>query len=208
MDTCDALARIGYAALLADLGDLAVQRRIDDDPSVAQAARLADHRRVHAALIASAPRPQQYGDGATWIRAITWPERVPGLVTWAGRSSLPHIIAAHQRRLADVDPATDPFDAVGVYRPPQEGPSGIDARTCQDARDIGFSPRAIGMPTRCRPAVELLAILGLETVPLVSYDYRSCGFVADGTLWRFCVEARAGGYYHRWGPLHRYQEAY
>jgi hypothetical protein len=57
------------------------------------------------------------------------------------------------------------------------------------------------MDIQCRPGVELLAIFGLETVPLVSFGPRSCGFVHGGRLWRFSVEARDGGYAFRWGGL-------
>ena len=58
--------------------------------------------------------------------------------------------------------------------------------------DIGFSPSRLGMDIQCRPAVELLAIVGLETVPLVSFGPRDCGFLHGGCVWRFTVEQREG----------------
>jgi hypothetical protein len=57
------------------------------------------------------------------------------------------------------------------------------------------------MDVQCRPAVELLAVVGLEAVPLVSFGPRLCGFVHDGQLWRFEVEGRSGGYAYRWGEV-------
>ena len=120
--------------------------------------------------------------GAKWVCVITWPDRLPGLKTWAGQSTLPKIIAAHQRRLGKCNTA-DLFEARGVYRTSKgEGPSGLDASTCQDAIDVGFSASACGMDIECRPAVELLAILGLEAVPLVSFAPRVCGFAHAGKI--------------------------
>jgi hypothetical protein len=212
MDTCEYLARVGYAALLTDLGGPTVPEWADeDDPDAMAAAEhaadLTDYARVNSALIGTKSEPRA-GEllGAKWLRLITWPDRVPDLKTWAGQSTLPKIITAHQRRLFDLDAATDPFAARGHYRTGRrEGPSGLDALTCQDAVDVGFSPSKLGMEIECRPAVELLAVIGLETVPLVSFGARDCGFIHEGKLWRFDVEARDGGYYHRWGTLREHE---
>jgi hypothetical protein len=59
------------------------------------------------------------------------------------------------------------------------------------------------MDIECRPAVELLAIVGLEVVPLVSFGPHQCGFLDGGNVWRFEVEERAGGYFRRWGTSTR-----
>lgn len=206
-DTCEYLARVGYAALLADLGGPTDPERVDEDDADAiaaaqESARLADHARVRGAMLAAKAAPRG-GDllGARWVRIITWPDRVPGLKTWAGQSTLTRIISAHQSRLREAD-AADLFLATGWYQTDRgKGPSGLDARTCQDSIDVGFSASATGMAILCRPGVELLAIVGLEAVPLVSFGPRDCGFFHAGRLWRFEVESRDGGYYHRWGAL-------
>lgn len=209
MDTCEYLARVGYAALLADLGGPTEPEWADEDDDEAvtaadEAARLADHARVRDLLISSKAEPRAADLlGARWVRLITWPDRIPGLKTWAGQSTLPKIITAHQRRLRESEEA-DLFEARGVYRTGKnEGPSGLDAGTCRDAIDIGFSPSKLGMDIVCRPAVELLAIVGLEAVPLVSFGARECGFLHDSRAWRFQVEPR-DGYYHRWGDMHEH----
>jgi hypothetical protein len=205
---CDYLARIGYEYLLGtphspeDFGGS--DNLADDDPAAyaacVEAARLADHARVHEQLLSAEPRSIHADrDGCDWVLPVTWPDRVPGLKTWAGNSTLVKVIEAHQTRLR-ADPAADLFEARGAYRTARgQGPSGIDYNTCRDAVDIGFSPAKLGMDIVCRPAVELLAIVGLETLPLVSYGSRECGFAHAGRLWRFAVETRSGGYYHRWG---------
>jgi hypothetical protein len=207
MDTCEQLARIGYAALLADRGGPTVPEWADEDDAeavaaAAEVARLADHAKLRDVLVHAKPEPRA-GEllGAKWVRLITWPDRVPGLKTWAAQSTLPKIIKAHQSRLREAD-ANDLFEAKGHYRTSKgEGPSGLDALTCQGAIDIGFSPSRLGMDIQCRPAVELLAIVGLETVPLVSFGPRDCGFLHGGCVWRFTVEQREGGYFYRWGTL-------
>ncbi len=61
------------------------------------------------------------------------------------------------------------------------------------------------MKIECRPGVELLTIVGLESVPLVSFGARDCGFVHGGRVWKFAVENREGGYFKRWGELREYR---
>jgi hypothetical protein len=206
MYACEYLARVGFDALLRRVGESTVPDWVLDE---GDNALIAAHgieasqegrRRVRAELLGARPEPRPGGAlGAKWLGVISWPDRLPGLKTWAGQSTLPKIIAAHQRRLATCD-AGDLFEARGVYRTSKgEGPSGLDGSTCRDAIDIGFSPSALGMDVECRPAIELLAILGLETVPLLSFAPRVCGFVHAGKLWKFPVEQRDGGYYYRWG---------
>lgn len=87
-----------------------------------------------------------------------------------------------------------------------EGPSGIDAVSAVNAIDAGFSPSNLDMDIACRPGVEVLAVLGLESVPLVSFGPRECGFLHDGRVWRFDVEERDGGYAFWWGQLTEYTQ--
>lgn len=206
---CDYLARVGYDHLLTTLGGpTLIVCDDDDDPGAYEAAeaaaKAADDARVLARLTDPEAKPvPRNADlaGAKWITGvITWPDRVPGLVTWAGQATLAKVITGHRRRLAGA--VGDPLAVRGLIRTSKgEGPSGIDAGACPDAIDLGFSAKAAGVDVGCRPAVELLAVIGLGTVPLVSFAARECGFVHDGRLWRFAVESRDGGYYHRWGPL-------
>lgn len=211
-DTCLYLAGIGFDALLLTSGGPTPPAWADEDDAEAvhaaeETALLTDHQRVRELLLGQGVSPRS-GDllGAKWEQCglITWPDRLPGLKTWAGQATLPKIITAHQRRLR-ADDAPDLFAVRGAYRTGKgEGPSGLDALTCQDPLDIGFSPSALGMDIECRPAVELLAIVGLESLPLVSFGSRECGFIHDGQVWRFVVEGRSGGYAFRWGPLHEW----
>lgn len=202
-DTCLYLARVGFDSL--NVKPTPIICDDEDRPGAyaeaERAATLSDHAAVRELLLEYTPKPRQGDlDGAKWLRLITWPDRLPGLKTWAGQSTLPKIIAGHLKRLANVD--GDLFTARGVIHSSKgQGASGLDALNCQDALDIGFSPSALGMDIECRPAVELLAIIGLETLPLVSFGPRDCGFIHNGKAWRFPVEERAGGYAFRWGPL-------
>lgn len=200
MNTCEYLARLGFATLR---GEPTTPERVDEDDTegmaaAAEVARLADHKRVRKLLIDAEAEPRTGGlQGVRWVRLITWPDRVPGLVTWAGQATLAKTV---KKLVAAVRAANDQSDLYEI-RVPLDGASGFDADTAQDTIDVGFSTSALGMEVVQRPGLELLAVVGLETVPLVSFGPRECGFVHDGRLWRFPVESRNGGYYHRWGPL-------
>jgi hypothetical protein len=179
MYPCDYLAKVGYD-YLSERGDVREQ------------------------LLATKPQPRK-GDlnGARWLRLITWPDRVPGLKTWAGRANLPGIISGHQQRLRE-STESDPIKARGwIVTAKGQGPSGIDPLVCQDPRDIGFSPSEADISIECRPGVELLAILGLELMPLISFAPRICGFVHGVRLWQFQIEERSGGYSFRWDQLEK-----
>lgn len=207
MNTCEVLARIGYDAVLSGIGGPTPTCFDDETPGggvVRESDAAAhDHARVLAHLLAADKPEPRSGDlsGTKWLgRVISWPDRVPGLKTWAGNATLCGIIAGHLKRLASADFAGDLFTVRGVIRTVKgEGPSGLDSPTCQNAIDIGFSPSKLGMEIECRPALELLAVVGLESAPLVSFDARVCGFVHAGKVWRFDVQDRDGGYFKRWG---------
>lgn len=189
MLACDYLARVGFLALRGPAVDFELDDAIETE-----------HQRVRAALLDGPIAASMYSDNVVRIgrTMVTWPDRVPGLITWAGQQSLAKIAAKLRKDIARSD-EPDLF----ALRVASLGMSGIDASVCPDAIDVGFSLPAAKMQIAYRPAVELLAIIGLESVPLVSFRRRECGFVHDRTVWRFSVEAREQGYYRRWGELHR-----
>jgi hypothetical protein len=198
-DTCEYLARVGFAAVWPHPTPPAWA---DDDGDALRSAEIAaciaDHHAVADILRSDKPE-MRAGDlaGVRWgRRTITWPDRVPGLVTWSGQQNLAKVIIARQRALGAAA-----IDDLFAHRVPMKGASGLDAQSCPDALDMGFSTHALGMEVMQRPAVELLAIIGLETLPLVSFGPRECGFLHGRRLWRFAVEARDGGYYYRWAAL-------
>ncbi len=153
-----------------------------------------EHRaqRVRAGLLQSAEAiPDVLG--VRWVRRITWPDRVRGLVPWAGQQSLSRIISARQKLLRAVSDDADLFQV----KAPIVGASGLDPWSAPISMETGFSTSKLGMAIMCRPAIELLAIVGLESVPLVSFSWRDVGFVHAGDVWRFDVEKRDGSY-SRW----------
>jgi hypothetical protein len=208
VNTCEYLARVGFAAILAEIGGPTATCFDDEEPGdgvVRESdAPAVAHRRVRERILAAdKPEPRSgTAVGAKWLgRVVTWPDRVPGLKAWAAKATLAGIIAGHVKRLAaDEGRTADLFAVRGVIRTKAgEGPSGLDSTTCQNAIDVGFSPSNLGVDIVCRPALELLAVVGLESVPLVSFAARVCGFVHAGKVWRFAVEDRDGGYFKRWG---------
>lgn len=197
MNACEYLAQVGFRLLRGEPTDWE-----DDTPQAEEAAARADHWRVKAIL----------GDiGATAIRNgvclrspwfepmnITWPDRLPDLKTWAGQQTLDKIVAKLVQAISQAE-----GDNLFSLRMPMKGATGFDSLSCPDAIDCGFSPAALDMEVVQRPALELLAIIGLESLPLISFGHRQCGFIHGDLTWRFPVEPRDGGYYHRWGNLSR-----
>lgn len=244
MNAAEYLARVGFDHLLMTrLGGPTVPEWVDEDDqagvdAAAEIARLADHERVRQMLIDPDAKPMpRAGDltGARWLMVLTWPDRIPSLKPWAGRSTLPQIITQRRTALSRRFPdelagRIDLLSWSSIPRPEAakrvkakvsgappvppvedmregQGHSGIDALCCQGALDLGFSPDALDLRVAYRPALELLAIIGIETVPLVSYGPRECGFLHDGRAWRFAVEERDGGYRYRWGEVREYRPA-
>jgi len=94
--------------------------------------------------------------------------------TWAGGQSVYQIARVCQTALRNLLDGTveieDVFDCSAVLRFPDGGsrrarnhnPSGFDARRAYRALDIGFSPDVLGLKWRSFPAVELLALIGLQ----------------------------------------------
>ena len=198
VEPADFLAAIGYWHVL---GDDFTHVANEDDEGEWEAARATDHRLVRSRLTADQPKPRANKDGAVWGPwSIKWPDRVPGLKTWAGNMTLPKLIAKLQAALtpAALAAAGDDLAKVAV---PLKGVSGLDRAAAGSSLDIGFSPSELDIPVVQRPAVELLAIIGLNTLPLVSWDTRECGWIYDGRIWRMTVEHRAE-YYYRWGQAY------
>ena len=74
--------------------------------------------------------------------------------------------------------------------------SGLDPRTAGTALDIGFSPSVLGMSVMTYAAAELLAVLGMESSPLLRYGYQEYGYQdMHGDWWAFRVVDRSG--YHQ-----------
>lgn len=192
--TIEYLARVGFGVLSPKTPIVCH----DEDAAGAYAAAeresaAVDNATVRTLLLESGPEPVANYNGVRWLgRTITWPDRVPDLKTWAGQQTLPKIIAKLQAMLKGA--AGDLYAARAFGK----GASGMDALSCQGDIDIGFSPNALQMDVQQRPGLELLAIVGLESVPLVSFGRLICGFIHDEKLWRFKVESR-GQYYGRWG---------
>lgn len=128
---------------------------------------------------------------------VTWHDRVPGLVTWAGQQTLPKLV---RRMLKDLE-SMKGESLMDMSAVSPGGGAGIDPMSTVNADVAGFSPAAQNISIRYYPARELLAMVGLESVPVVSYRWRECGFLHDGRLWRFEVRQRVGGYYFVWGDV-------
>lgn len=192
MNACEYLARIGFDAMI----ETCTPAADEDDPDSIEAARLADHAIVRGKILGTKATPLAGRDGAKWIVEINWPDRIPGLKSWTGQMTLPKLI----RRLQDLLRTSDEPDLFAVSVP-AVGVSGIDALSCVDALDAGFSVSRLEMPVFQRPALELLAILGLQQLPLISFAPRVCGFLHDGQVWKMPLHARDGGYYFRFGDL-------
>ena len=218
-DTCEHLAQIGFAKLL--------HSPIESAARICQSATTADHLLVLERMLESAPKPCPFGEGVYWITRIDWPDRMPHLQTWTGQVTLPKLIKKYQsalrehvkqrekervieRRELDAaiqaaapddppqPPRLNPRDDLFSLQMPLHGASGLDAAAAPDPVDAGFSLHQTGMLVYQRIAVELLAIIGLQQVPLVSYGIRWCGFLHAGRAWQFRIEMRSGGYYSRW----------
>ena len=176
IDTCEYLARIGYDALLTQLGD-----GPDNDQRILDLMRSGEAKEPAG------------GNGCHWLgRAIDWPNRIPNLKTWAGNMTLAKIVKSRVKALRN---ATDPF----AFEAAINGVTGLDFVSANiDAINVGFSAARLGMPIIQRPGVELLAIIGLNDLPLISFGHRDCGFIYDGKIWRFAIEFRNGGYLARW----------
>ena len=181
-DTCEHLAQIGFAKLL--------HSPIESAARICQSATTADHLLVLERMLESAPKPCPFGEGVYWITRIDWPDRMPHLQTWTGQVTLPKLIKKYQSALREHVKQREKERVIERRE--------LDAAAAPDPVDAGFSLHQTGMLVYQRIAVELLAIIGLQQVPLVSYGIRWCGFLHAGRAWQFRIEMRSGGYYSRW----------
>lgn len=95
---------------------------------------------------------------------INWWRRRRGLKTWFGRQAALAVVPSLRDSLPDAgsdllrEQRFLPKDRAGK----SQSPLGWDCWLTVDSRDIGFSPNVLGMSVAVRPAVELLAIIGLQ----------------------------------------------
>lgn len=142
--------------------------------------------------------PAQKGDALYWLgRRIRWHERAPWIVTWGGRQTLSGLIAKR------IEALPDESDDLLTAAAPITGMSGLDAaHSSMTARDIGFSPDAIGMPILTRVGAELLTIYAIDHLDIITTSTGQWGVLVDGMWWRGdCV--RRGTYYHAWTMMRR-----
>lgn len=180
------LARVGFEFLARD-----IFRAADPDATREDLER---HDAVRERLLHPVS-PRIGSAGINWVVEVTWPDRVPGLVTWAGNQTLAKIVRKMQTAL-ESSRARNLYELTA----PLKGASGLDQQSAPTALEAGFSPATQGMAVVSRPGLELLAVVGLETVPLLSFGPRECGYLWRGRVHRFPVERR-DGYYHRWGEV-------
>jgi len=114
--------------------------------------------------------------GRAFHLLLDWWQREDGAVpkTWAGLQEIHKVARAAQDALAEVERTTSMLDHDCVLRVPAEyrkratdggkavEPFYFDARRFAHALDAGFSLDAIGAETAAHPAVELLALIGLQ----------------------------------------------
>ena len=115
-------------------------------------------------------------DGRSLSLLLNWwqTEDVTTPKTWAGKQEIHRVARAAQDALAGIADATAPFEHGCVLRLPEEyvkksadqgksvEPFFFDARRFAHALDAGFSLDAIGAESVAHPAVELLALIGLQ----------------------------------------------
>ena len=203
-EPCEWFSEIGFAAILDRLGraapdaDWSEEGGTYEDREAFLGARRLDHQRVANWLREAVVTPIRHRNGVIMgdVR-IMWPDRVPRLKTWAGRQSLVQIIRQRQQALPDEVPDVLACEAA------ISGASGIDRGSATTSLEDGFSVDAVGMKRVTRIGMELLAIVGLETLPITVHpDGRSLSYEAAGSRWIFAVEAR-NKYFSRWGRAER-----
>lgn len=202
---CDWFAQVGFFRVLDYIGraqpemDWAAEGAHPWHHEQYLAARLRDHQRVADWLRDAAVEPLyndrnqvDYG-GLT----ITWPARIPQLRPWSGQQTLLTLIRTRQSAIpAEVTDIMAPEGAIN-------GASGIDPDVATDAIDDGFSVNALNMLRVTRVCVELLAMIGVDQVPITIYPDGRLGYQAHGDQWAFRCEVRDSRYYKRWGEAAR-----
>lgn len=198
-------AQVGWRWLLAHIGgpsepadDWSQEGGDDGDRAQYLAARRMDHQRVADWLRAARVRAITDRDGChIGDVTITWPDRAPQLAVWAGQQTLARLVAQRQRAMPEN--VTD----VMAIEAPIKGASGIGPGA-STALEVGFSIDDNDMMRVTAVAVELLAIIGAETMPITLMpDGRIAYDTSDGARFAFRVERRGQSYYRRWGMAHR-----
>lgn len=114
---------------------------------------------------------------------LNWWRRRKGLRTWSGqqavRETLPLLLGA-------MPAYSDDLLRHQTLLPGGKSSLAWDCWRTLDARDIGFAPDAVGMAVACRPAVELLAIIGLQSCwPHDMREPDADGESAGQQCWRY-----------------------
>lgn len=199
---CDYFAKVGYEIILNRIGHTQPFGQIGDpdegfDAAAFRAARFDENIRV-ATELGEAKISKLFGRRGIFIgsHAVRWPDRIPSLVTWAGRQTLENIALSRQDA---VGPMTLGVGPLSEYIAQLGGASGFDGSFAPTQLEVGFDvTNAHQMTMGVRIYIELLAIIGLETIPITIYpDGRSFGYEAGGRKWKFAMEPR-GDYYGRW----------
>jgi hypothetical protein len=202
-DPCEWFAQIGFFAVLDKIGrnepvdDWSDEGGTEQDREDYLAARKQDQQRVADWLreASISPIPNRNGCDIGDMRCM-WVDRVPALKTWAGQQTLAKLAKKRQAALPK-----EVADVVAVEAP-VKGSSGLDKRAATTALEDGFSIGAEGMARMTRVGTELLAIIGLEFIPVTVYPDGAIEYAAGESRYVFRVEDR-GEYYGRWGTAER-----
>lgn len=158
-------------ALEAKRRELKRQRRALSDEQEARRKQLGEQARAGALRLESC-HEQELSLSLLLEWWQTEDEATPK--TWAGRQEIHRVARAAQEALSDISDVPALFDHGCVMTLPDEyvkkaadqeksvEPFFFDARRFAHALDAGFSLDAIGAETVAHPAVELLALIGLQ----------------------------------------------
>lgn len=197
------LERIGPTEPVQDWSD---EGGDDGDRQEYLAARRRDHQRVADWLRDAEVKPIANRNGCDIgdVR-VMWPDRVPSLKVWSGQQTLAKIVKQRQQAL--------PKEVADVLacEAAISGSSGLYKPCATTALEDGFSVDALGIRRVTLVGMELLAIIGLETLPITVYPDRSIGYdaaegpaesVTKACRYLFRVEDR-NDYYGRWSTAER-----
>lgn len=192
-------AQVGFFVVLEKIGrsepdhDWSQDGGDDRDREAFLAARCEDHQRVADWLREAEAYPIANRNGATiGGQQIRWPDRVPALKVWAGQQTLAKIVKQRQKSLPTI--VSDVLACEAAIT----GSSGLYKPCATTALEDGFSVNAAGMKRVTFVGMELLAIIGLDTLPLTVYPDGAIGYKARGAQFAFRIEDR-NDYYGRWG---------
>lgn len=197
-------AQVGFRWLLERIGraepdhDWSEEGGDESDRQRFLEARRLDHQRIADWLRDAdvSPIPNRNGTNFGGVR-VMWPDRVPALKVWSGQQTLPKLI--NQRQQALPKQVSDVLACKAAI----SGSSGLHKPCATTAIEDGFSVDALKMKRVTLVGMELLAILGLETLPITVHpDGHRLGYEGAGQRWIFSIEDR-NDYYGRWGTAER-----